>query len=80
MRSRALGIALVGAGTGLGARVDGAGVQSRACDGAEAPPYCRADRVCEVPRLGDALDLEFDVPDGAETIELRAAGYSSVPR
>lgn len=58
--------------------VDGVEVLPRACASSHA--YCQADRVYALLRRGDVLELEFEIPRGAKSIELRAAGYYAIPR
>ncbi len=59
---------------------DGEVLPLRACTAEVQPAWCRIDRAPTVLRRGDVLELEVQVPDGAEQIELRAAGYYAVPR
>ncbi len=60
--------------------VDGEPLPLRACAADPGPAWCRADREPVVLRRGDVLEIEVDVPSGAERIDLRAAGYYAVPR
>lgn len=56
--------------------LEAGGVELRplACRGAPVPAYCAADQVPFILRQGDALELSFDAPAGAEAT-LFARGY-----
>lgn len=60
--------------------VDGTEVPPRGCEGPDVPRFCATDRSFELLRRGDALDLTFDIPANARSMELHATGYYGVPR
>jgi len=55
--------------------VDAEEIRPRACAHEPAPAYCVPDGSAERLTQGQSIDLRFDVPDGASTIDLVAWGH-----